>query len=261
MKLDAATLKGVAPWLVAVALALLLLLTGEYRRSRAADDLSALQSEKAIAERKVLASEQIASARLVAIEDLERQLAEKAEASESLTRQLDRLRRAAPRSQVESVITHTGDVFGVPIVGRGDTETSGDATGNNEAGDESAGVPLLQVSTTEARLKTNTGNVAVIGETVVRCVGGTCPLGWTHSDDWSVDVTHLIQSAPAKLFMRGWGAGLGVLCTRSGCGAGPALGIPPRVWHVRRREVRLDVTAAVSVAGERSGSAIALLRF
>ena len=212
-----------------------------------------------VVEERALAAGQIATALRTDKLPLERALTRTAAASKPFEAQLESVKRAAPTAKVESVVLHRSDAFEVPMAvdcnssahsPRVDS-TPGAATPPRVA------APLLSVSTSEARLKTDAGTVAVVGETTVECVGGGCLMGWKHVDRWSADATKLFIRDEPKPLLRGWGIGLTAICVREGCGVGPGGLLPHRRWVTRRgMEVTLDgtfgVTAAVPLGGATS---------
>lgn len=244
------------PWTVALLALIIALFVGECRRARVLDQRGAAEGSRAIAEASALHTARLAAAQAERAKDLAIRLADAERHSHTLSEQLARAKRVAPESTVESVVSHTGEAFELPVTtDPSRTDVEHDVTTAPTG-------PVLQVHTTEARLRTQAGNIAVVGETVVECVGGACPLGWRHVDPWEVDATSLFVARQPTPLLRGWGIGLGAVCLLEyGCGWGPAAALPRRTWTVRGREVHLDGSISVSMMGEAGGSAIAVVRF
>jgi hypothetical protein len=216
---------------------------------------AAAQEQLRVVEERALAAEQIATALRIDKLSLERELNRTAEASQSFQAQLEAVKRAAPTAKVESVVLHRGDAFEVPLAVDSDS-TQGAVTPSSVA------APLLSVSTSEARLRTDAGTVAVVGETTVECVGGGCVLGWKHVNRWSADATQLFVRDEKKPLLRGWGIGGSLSCARSGCGLGPHLDAPVRRWTSRQgREIALQASGSLTVVGEVVGTLNASIRF
>lgn len=144
-------------------------------------------------EQAALAQAQIITAHQAERAALEADLATAVREGTTLREQLARLQRTAPRTRNESVLRTTSGPITVPVADSAQpTPPGGTLAGTGGDSHTPAVAPVIAISVTEARLKTSAGNVAVIGETVVECVGGSCPLGWRHVEPWSVDATSLV---------------------------------------------------------------------